>query len=120
MNLLPNPSFEEKTGDGVKSWKSRAWAGKENARWSVETPGRTGEHCVSIASDHGSDAAWTAIVSVQTGAWYRLSGWIKTEDVRGAAGALLHIQNMPRVWTRGVGDTGLDARRDGVPAGCGD
>lgn len=34
-NLLQNPSFEEKEGDGVKSWKSRAWAGKENARWSV-------------------------------------------------------------------------------------
>ena len=115
-NLLQNPSFEEKAGDGVEGWMSRAWAGKEATRWSVESPGRTGERCVSIASDRGGDAAWTAMVSVQPGAWYRLSGWIKTKDVRGAVGALLNIQNMQAVRTRrGVGDTGLDARRDRVP-----
>lgn len=105
VNLLPNPSFEEKEVDGVKSWKSRAWAGKENARWSVASLGRTGERCVSIASDRGCDAAWTTKVSVQQGAWYRLSGWIKTKDVRGATGALLHIQNMPDVWTPAVSGT---------------
>ena len=64
-NLLQNPSFEKKAGEGVEGWMSRAWAGKEATRWSVETPGRTGERCVSIASDHGGDAAWTAMVSVQ-------------------------------------------------------
>ena len=51
VNLLQNPSFEEKAGDGVEGWMSRAWAGKEATRWSVATPGRTGERCVSIASD---------------------------------------------------------------------
>ncbi|MGA2501858.1 MAG: hypothetical protein ABSH20_29300, partial [Tepidisphaeraceae bacterium] len=59
VNLLPKPSFEEKAGDSVPGWKSRAWGGKENARWSVESPGRTGERCVSIGSDKGADAAWT-------------------------------------------------------------
>ena len=107
-NLLQNPSFQKKAGDGVEGWMSRAWAGKEATRWSVAAPGRTGERCVSIASDRGGDAAWTAIVSVQPGAWYRLSGWIKTREVRGAAGALLHIQNMQGLDVRGVGDTGLD------------
>jgi alpha-N-arabinofuranosidase len=105
VNLLLNPSFEEKEGDGVKSWKSRAWAGKENVHWGVASPGRTGERCGSIESAKGADSAWTAMVSVQPGAWYRLSGWIKTKDVRGATGALLHIQNMPRVWTRAVSGT---------------
>ena len=104
-NLLQNPSFEKKSGDGVEAWISRAWAGKKATRWSVETPGRTGERCVSIASDQGSDAAWTTMASVQTGAWYRLSGWIKTKDVRGAAGALIHIQNMQDVWTPAVTGT---------------
>ena len=84
---------------------SRAWAGKEATRWSIERPGRTGERCVSIASDHGGDAAWTAMVSVQPGAWYRLSGWIKTREVRGAVGALLNIQNMQGVRTRAVSGT---------------
>jgi len=31
-NLLPNPSFEENSVDGVSGWRSRAWHGKENAR----------------------------------------------------------------------------------------
>jgi alpha-N-arabinofuranosidase len=95
-NLLPNPSFEEEAGDGVEGWTSRAWAEKE---------GRSGERCVSIASDRGGDAAWTAVASVQPGDWYRLSGWIKTREVRGAVGALLNIQNMQAVRTRAVSGT---------------
>lgn len=54
-NFLQNPSFEEKVGDGVEGWMSRAWAGKEATRWSVAAPSRTGERGVSIASDRGSD-----------------------------------------------------------------
>jgi alpha-N-arabinofuranosidase len=98
-NLLPNPSFEEKADDSVRGWSSRAWHGKEDCRWSVESPGRTGGNCVSIASKEGADAAWTATVAVEPNAFYRLSGWIKTEDVQGAVGALLNIQNMQHVRT---------------------
>lgn len=104
-NLLPNPSFEEKEGNGVKDWKSRAWAGKENARWSVESLGRTGDRCVSIESAKGADAAWTTTVTVKPNTFYRLSGWIKTKDVRGAVGALLNIQNMQEVRTAAVSGT---------------
>jgi len=104
-NLLQNPSFEKKAGNGVEGWVSRAWAGKEATRWGVETPGRTGEGCIFIASDRGGDAAWTSTASVQPGAWYRLSGWIKTREVRGAVGALLNIQNMQAVRTRGISGT---------------
>ena len=104
-NLLQNPSFEEKANDGVEGWMPRAWDGNEATRWSVAAPGRTGGRCVSIASDRGGDAARTAIVSVQPGAWYRLSGWIKTREVRGVVGALLNIQNMQAVRTRAVPGT---------------
>ncbi len=103
--LLPNSSFETSAGDGVEGWTSRAWAGKEATRWSVESPGRTAARCVSIASDRGGDAAWTATVEVQPGTWYRLSGWIRTRAMRGAAGALLNIQNMQAVRTRAVSGT---------------
>ena len=41
-------------------------------------------------------------MTVRRGAWYRLSGWIKTRDVRGAVGALLNIQNMQSVKTQAV------------------
>ena len=101
-NLLPNASFENETSDGMEGWTSRAWHGSEDARWSVVSPGRTGEHCTTIASENGADAAWTTTVTVQPNAWYRLSGWIKTKDVRGAEGALLNIQNMQTVRTAAV------------------
>ena len=104
-DLLPNPSFEEKAGDSVSGWKSQAWGGKENARWSVDSPGRTGERCVSIGSEKGADAAWTTTVTVKPNTFYRLSGWIKTKDVRGAVGALLNIQNMQEVRTAAVSGT---------------
>ena len=101
-NLLPNPSFEEKAGDGVQGWQSRAWSGETNAQWKVVAPGRTGKQCVSIGSEKGADAAWTATVAVKRDAFYRLSGWIKTKDVRGAVGALLNIQNLPEARTAAV------------------
>lgn len=104
-NLLPNSSFEEGEGDTVKGWKSRAWAGKGEASWRVESSGRTGKRCVSIGSGKGTDAAWTTTVTVKSNTVYRLSGWIKTEDVRGASGALLNIQNMQEVMTAAVSGT---------------
>jgi alpha-N-arabinofuranosidase len=104
-NLLPNSSFEEKTDDGVRGWCSRAWHGEPACQWSIESPGRTGGQCVSIQSDQGSDAAWTATVPVQPNTYYRLSGWIKTKDLRGAVGALLNIQNLQHVKTPRVTGT---------------
>ncbi len=104
-NLLPNPSFEEGLEAGAGIWITRAWSGKENGRWSVEAPGRTGTRCVTIASPQGTDAAWTTTVTVHPDTFYRLSGWIKTKEVRGAVGALLNIQNMQQVRTGAVTGT---------------
>ena len=81
-NLIPNPSFEENPAGGVRSWKQRAWHGEADGRWTIESPGRTGERCLSIRSETGSDAAWTTTVSVRSNSFYRLSGWIRTKDIR--------------------------------------
>ncbi|MCY2952541.1 MAG: hypothetical protein NTU53_11270 [Planctomycetota bacterium] len=62
-NVLPNPSFAENAADSVRAWKSRAWSGSDNARWAVDSRGRTGKQCASIQWDKGSDAAWTATVN---------------------------------------------------------
>jgi alpha-N-arabinofuranosidase len=104
-NLIPNPSFEENSAGAVRGWKPRAWHGEANGRWTVESPGRTGERCVSIRSETGSDAAWTTTVSVRSNSFYRLSGWIRTKDIRGAVGALLNIQNLQQVRTPGIAGT---------------
>ena len=49
-SLLPNASFETNAIEGIEGWASRAWHGKENAKWSVGAPDRTGKHCISIDS----------------------------------------------------------------------
>jgi alpha-N-arabinofuranosidase len=105
INLLPNPSFEETTPAGANDWTTQAWNGGENAKWTAESTGRSGGKCVSIRSENGSDAAWTAVVKVQPNSRYRLSGWIKTSDLHGAVGALLNIQNMQQVKTPRVTGT---------------
>jgi len=104
-NLLPNPSFEEKQTDGIRDWTPRAWQSEQNGRWTVVSPGRTGRQCLSIHSEQGTDAAWSTTVTVAADSFYRLSGWIKTKDVQGAAGVLLNIQNMQHVRTTGVKGT---------------
>ena len=104
-NLLPNPSFEESQAEGVRGWKPRAWQGEEDGRWNVASPGRTGKQCLSIDSERGTDAAWSTTVTAEPDSFYRLSGWIKTEDVQGAVGVLLNIQNMQHVRTTRVRGT---------------
>ncbi len=107
VNLLPNPSFENKTRDGVARWGSQAWSGKDGALWTIESAGRTGKRCVSIQSAKGSDAAWTTMVTVQPNTRYELSGWVKTRGVRGARGALLNVQALGGSETKAVtGTTG--------------
>ena len=101
-NLLRNPSFEARTTEATSAWRPRSWNGRDQARWTIGSPGRTGERCACIESTAGADAAWTTTVAVRRGDWYRLSGWIKTRDVRGAVGALLNIQNMQSVKTEAV------------------
>ena len=64
-NLLPTLSVAGAVGNGVPGWKSRAWAGGSDAQWNVESPGRTGRRCLTIGSEKGADAAWTATVTVR-------------------------------------------------------
>lgn len=104
-NLLPNASFEVKGAGGVSDWATRAWQGESAGRWSVVSPGRTGGQCLTIRSDLGTDAAWSTTVAIQSNTFYRLSGWVKTDNVKGAVGALLNIQNMQHVRTKPVSGT---------------
>ena len=106
-NLLRNPSFEEGPRDALEGWQPRAWRdSQKNAQWGVDPSGRTGR-CVTIgsANEKGADAAWTARVTVKANTFYRLSGWIRARDVRGATGALLNVQNMQSVRTPAVRGT---------------
>jgi len=104
-NLIPNALFEANPSGGVRGWKARAWQGERDGSCTVESPGRKGPRCLSIRSEKGTDAAWTATVAVNSNSFYRLSGWIRTKDIRGAVGALLNIQNLQQVRTPAVAGT---------------
>jgi len=52
---------------------------------------------VKISSEQGGDASWSAQVAVKPRTDYRLSGWIKTANVRkvgGANGAMLNVHEL--------------------------
>lgn len=104
-NLIPNPSFEEVDGTRPRGWRQERWNGEVTVRQA--NVGRTGERCLELVSTKGADIAWAAEVPVQPFARYRLSGWIKTENVAVGTGrgALLNIHNLQPAATRAVTGT---------------
>jgi cytochrome c553 len=88
-NLIPNASFEQIENGQPVAWKVRNYNGP--AEHAVVEGGRTGKHCLKITSDKGSDTSWFTDVPVEPGALYKLSGWVKTQQVKGARGALFNV-----------------------------
>ena len=91
--FVANGSFEEMDGDNPKGWSPRSWQRGGGAEFSVEPSGRSGGRSVMISSEKGADASWLASVPVKPYSRYKLSGWIKTQDlVPGTSrGALINI-----------------------------
>jgi len=107
-NLLPNPSFEEDVNQAPAGWKTQTWGG--GGTFSFAATGRTGKRSVAIASQNGADVSWTTTVPVDPFATYRLSAWIKTDNVAGVAnrpgkGALLNLHNLQPIQTKAVSGT---------------
>jgi putative membrane-bound dehydrogenase-like protein len=109
VNLLANPSFEEVSGELPTHWKFRIYNGQSSHK--LAAGGRTGKYCLEIASENGSDTSWFHDVAVKPNTNYRLTGWVKTKElrnVRGAFGALFNVhelQGQNTVRTKGVTGT---------------
>ncbi len=103
-NVLLNPSFEEPT-DKPAGWDTHVWRGDANFEYA--TGGRSGDHCVRITSGSGADVAWFRTAAVMPYSIYRLSGWIKTENVVGTTGegALLNLHGGPSAKTSALTGT---------------
>ena len=103
QNILPNPSFEEV--EKLAGWETHVWAGE--GRFGTEANGRNGGCSVMIASEKGGDLSWRATVEVRPDSVYRLSGWIKTENVspKDGAGALLNVHEIKSARTRALKGT---------------
>jgi len=105
QNLLPNPSLEEQSGGRPVAWRTQKWGG--DGAFEYAQVGRTGQRSVAIRSEKGADIGWTVSVGVEPYARYRLSGWIKTENVQVARGkgALLNVHNLQPTATRALTGT---------------
>ena len=97
-NLLANPSLEEldpAAANAPRAWRSMTYGGR--ADFGLDARGRTGSHSLKITSTAGADASWSQVVKVAPDATYRLTGWIRTEEVEprgGAQGALFNVHEL--------------------------
>ena len=105
LQFIANPSFEDGTGDKATGWEPRTWRGE--AAFKVEPTGRTGARSVAISSEKGADASWVATVPIKPYSRYRLSGWIRTENLvpGNSKGALINIEGVPAWQTAPVTGT---------------
>ena len=103
-NPIQNASFEQPEAPKPAQWQTQTWGG--TATFLYESPGHDGDRCVAITSDQGADVAWQTTVPVEPFATYRLSGWIKTENVaQHGRGALFNLHNLQPVATTAVTGT---------------
>ncbi len=104
-NLIQNPSFERGDANGPAGWRPQTWGGR--GEFEYATQGRSGKRSVMIASQEGADIGWQTSVAVSPFSRYRLSAWIKTENVRTTSGkgALLNLHNIQPLQTPPVSGT---------------
>jgi alpha-N-arabinofuranosidase len=105
QNLLQNPSFENGTPNNPEHWIRSVWSGHAEALTVKE--GRRGTMCAKIIHKEGADSAWSQTVSIQKWGRYRLSGWVKTENVAVTTGrgALLNIHGLEGAETKALTGT---------------
>ena len=97
-NLVPNPSFEETEGDLPAQWKVRVYSGPSGkATHTLESRTeyvRTGKHSFKIHSNDGHDTSLSIPINIKPHTEYRLSGWVKTQNLQGARGAQYNIHEI--------------------------
>jgi alpha-N-arabinofuranosidase len=91
---VPNPSFEEVEDGKPAGWEATSWRGE--ADLALGPSGHSGERSAAISSEEGADAAWSCEIPLRPFSRYRLSAWIKPEDLtplRGR-GAMISLQGI--------------------------
>lgn len=100
--LIQNYSFEEVKNDRPTGWRPVTYQGE--AKFEVGEVARTGKRSVKISSEKGADASWSMVVKVKPFSKYRLSGWIKTREIKsiGGKGVLFNIHGIERLQTQAL------------------
>jgi DUF1680 family protein len=105
---IKNASFEKADNGNPLGWRKGTYGGSGRAQH--VDGGRTGKKCVMLSSESGADIGWLTSVTVKPNTKYKLSAWIKTENVkstgpRNAKGALLNLHNIQPLQTNAVTGT---------------
>jgi putative membrane-bound dehydrogenase-like protein len=109
VNLLPNPDFSKITDgkpDGWNDLRTYSGASAPDVVLTSSPDGRHGTPCLMMSSDKMTDSGPTVKLKVEKYTHYRLSGWIRTENMvpkAGGPGALMNISGGKR--TEGVKGT---------------
>ncbi len=104
-SVVPNGSFEEAANNRPTGWQRQTYGG--TGQFDYIEGGRTGNRAVCLSSENGADLGWLATVPIKPRSQYRLSGWIKTENVAAGTGkgALLNLHNIQPLQTPAVTGT---------------
>ncbi|MDD8043943.1 MAG: alpha-L-arabinofuranosidase C-terminal domain-containing protein [Verrucomicrobiota bacterium] len=83
--LVPNGDFAQAQGQNVPGWRTTTWTG--TPRFFVSPDGgRENSQCIAIESTQGADASWHANIPVEPFSQYRLTAWIRTQDLEPGSG----------------------------------
>lgn len=96
-NLLVNPGFEKLNASGMpESWFTDAYVKREGVTlFSVTEEGRSGAWAAVVENLDMNDARFAQTVKVKPNTMYRLSGWVKAEEIPDAGrGANLSIEGV--------------------------
>ena len=94
-DIIRNGYFESESDGHPAQWNPVTHSGR--GKFSLVNGGHTGGRSVQISSDGGGDLSWATRVRVKPHTDYRLTGWIKTENlvkIRGARGAMFNIHEL--------------------------
>lgn len=93
---LANGDMETGSGDAPAGWVHDPGDAQSSAAWSSERP-QSGQRCLKTVVAPGAEPSWIATrqrnIAVIGGARYRVTAWVRAENVQGYAGWYLHLGN---------------------------
>ncbi len=105
-NLLPNSSFEDTNNNQPVNWRPATYSDRGQTTFTLDNKvAHSGNNSVRITSEQGADVSWLIQAPVKPSTEYRLSGWVRTENLKGARGAQFNIHGVGDAVTTAVKDT---------------
>jgi len=79
--LVSNGAFTEGEGEEPSGWRHEAWAKTPSANPFSWARSASGIGVVTIENKSPNDSGWVQNIPVTPSTWYRVSGWVRAENV---------------------------------------